>query len=162
MTNEKWDLRFIDLAKHISTWSKDPSTQVGAVLVSPDRTDIIMGYNGFPRNMNDDISLYANRDTKLSRVIHAELNAILLANKSVNGYTLYLWPFISCDRCAVHVIQAGINRVVCPLPNKDQLDRWKDSFDMSLSYFKEANVEVQQYDLKNKEVKQLENKEKEI
>jgi deoxycytidylate deaminase len=72
------------------------------------------------------------------------MNAILLAKRSLANYTLYVWPFISCDRCAVHVIQSGIKRVVAPIPDKEKLERWKKSFDLSESYFKEAGVEVLQ------------------
>lgn len=141
----KWDKFFLGMAHYVSTASKDPSTKVGAVIVSPDRTDIIMGYNGFPRGMDDSSILYDSRETKYSRIVHAEMNAILLARRSVAGYTLYTFPFICCDRCSVHVIQAGIKRVVAPTPTGDQYARWGEAFNKSRANFKEAGVEVSEY-----------------
>jgi len=138
----KWDLRFIDLAKHVSQWSKDPSTKVGAVIVSPDKTDVILAFNGFPIGMNDDEEIYNDREKKLSRIVHAEMNALLLARRSVNGYCLYTWPFLPCDRCAPCIIQSGIKKVVSPYATKEQLERWGKFFELSLQYFKEAGVEV--------------------
>lgn len=145
-TLPKWDQRFMKLAEQVATWSKDPSTQTGAVIVSPDRTDVILGYNGFARQMKDDTALYADRPTKYSRVIHCEVNAVIFARRSVEGYTLYTAPFLSCDRCAVTMIQAGIKRVVAPMPTPDGASRWADMFAKSRSYFKEAGVSVIEYD----------------
>ena len=139
---DKWDRRFISLAAEVSTWSKDPSTKVGAVLVSPDRTDIAIGYNGFARGMDDSPELYADRNTKYSRIIHGEVNAILLARRSVRGYTAYLWPLLSCNRCTVLLIQAGIARVVAPLPTEDIASRWGEMLTLSRRYYAEAGVSV--------------------
>lgn len=135
---DKWDIRFLNMAEVISSWSKDPSTQCGAVVVRPDKTIASLGFNGFPRGMRDDKKFYDLRDEKLSRVIHAEMNALLTAKESLAGYTLYVYPFSPCDRCAVHIIQAGIKRVVFPalLPQ-----RWQDSFNRTMKYFEEAGVE---------------------
>ena len=102
------------MAEHVSKWSRDPSTKCGAVIVRPDKSLASTGFNGFPRGMDDDEELYDNREVKYDRVIHAELNAILSAHEPVRGYTLYVWPLPTCSRCAVHVIQSGISRVVCP------------------------------------------------
>lgn len=142
----KWDLRFMAMADLVASWSKDPSTKTGAVIVSPDRTDVIFGYNGFPSRMKDDPSLYANREFKYSRIVHCEMNAVLNAKRSVRGYTLYTAPFLSCDRCAVHMIAAGIVRVVAPKPTPDQATRWEEAFKKTRGYFREANIEVIEYD----------------
>ncbi len=136
---EKWDLRFLSMARLVASWSKDPSTKCGAVVVNGRRIVLGLGYNGFPRGMEDRPELYQDREKKLSRVIHAEMNAILNSNQSVHGATLFS-TLQSCDRCAVHIIQAGIKRVVAP---KDYDFRWPESLD----YFKEAGVEVVLYDL---------------
>lgn len=141
MIDTKWDLRFLALAKHVSTWSKDPSTQVGAVLVRPDRTVESLGFNGFPRGMNDDPERYADRDTKYKYIVHGEMNAILSASDT-KGCTLYLWPFLSCERCAVHVIQAGITRVVCP---ENDNPRWADALAVSARMFEESMLDVTTY-----------------
>lgn len=138
----KWEKRFLGLAKEISTWSKDPSTKVGAVIVRPDNTIASMGYNGFPRGMSDSPDLYADRDIKLSRVVHAEMNAILHSHESLQGYTLYTYPFITCDRCAVHVIQTGIVRVVAPHCPTELLERWGEAFKKTKEYYLEGKVIV--------------------
>jgi len=136
----KWDERFLELSKVIASWSKDPSTQTGAVIVSPDRTIIAVGYNGFPKGMEDTPELYANREVKYSRIVHCEMNAVLNAKQSVQGCTLYTWPFASCDRCAVHMIQAGITTFVFPKLPKELEERWKESVAKTKAYFEEAGV----------------------
>lgn len=138
----KWDARFLALAEFFSRWSKDPSTKVGAVIVDDRRRVVALGFNGFPQGMPDRPEDYANREEKYSRVVHAEINAILLADRSVTGMTLYTYPFLPCDRCAVQVIQAGIRRVVAPKPTTDQLARWGSAFERTRMYFGEAGVEV--------------------
>ncbi len=136
----KWDQRFLELSKLVASWSKDPSTQTGAVIVSPDRTIIAVGYNGFPKGMDDTPELYANREIKYSRIVHCEMNAVLNAKQSVEGCTLYTWPFASCDRCAVHMIQAGIKTFVFPKLPVELEGRWKDSVAKTKAYFEEAGV----------------------
>lgn len=133
------------LAREVAGWSKDPSTQVGAVAVSPDRTDIVLGYNGFPRKMVDSPQLYADRALKYPRMIHGEMNLILLARRSLEGYTLYTWPIISCDRCSVHVVQAGFTRCVGPKPGPG-MERWHESLELSRANFAEARVEVLEFE----------------
>lgn len=138
----KWEKRFFDMAQLVSSWSKDPSTKVGAVIVRPDMTVASVGYNGFPRGMNDHADLYADRDVKLSRIIHAEMNAILAAKEPLNGYTLYTWPVLTCDRCAVHVIQAGIVRVCAPKASPELSERWQEQFKKAKEYYLEGKVIV--------------------
>lgn len=134
----EWDKRFLQLAGHVSTWSKDPSTKCGAVLVRPNRTIASLGFNGFPMGISDALLLTRSREEKLERIIHAEMNALLFVAERPQGYTLYTWPFGPCCRCAVHVIQAGIRRVVT-LPEPP--DRWKDSIQTARELFYEADVE---------------------
>jgi dCMP deaminase len=139
----KWDIRYLEMARLVSTWSKDPSTQTGAVIVRPDKSMASVGFNGFPQNMPDGEELYANRDEKYSRIVHCEMNALLFAkDESLKGYTLYTWPFISCDRCFVHMLQAGITRFVAPQATEEQLTRWGPAFDRVRGYATEANVEL--------------------
>jgi dCMP deaminase len=140
----KWDKRFLELSKLVASWSKDPSTQTGAVIVRPDRTILAVGYNGFPKGMEDYPELYANRDVKYSRIVHCEMNAVLNAKQSVQGCTLYTWPFASCDRCAVHMIQAGITTFVFPKLPKELEARWQASVDKTLLYFTEARVDYRE------------------
>ena len=141
----KWDIRFLQLAKLVSTWSKIPSTQVGACIVRPDKSVCAVGFNGFAKSMNDDASLYSNRETKYSRIIHGEINALLFAREPVQGYTLYTWPFLPCDRCCVQMLQAGIIRFVAPALEGDAVKRWQESLDRTKSYISEANAEWIEY-----------------
>lgn len=135
-----WDGRFIELAKLVSTWSKDPSTQVGAILVSPDRHDVILGYNGFPRGIVDNDRLEL-RATKYQLMIHAEMNVLLNARRSVVGYTLYTYPLMPCARCATSVIQAGVARVVAPALFGDRSGRWAIDVHDAERLFSEAGVD---------------------
>lgn len=140
--NEKWDTRFIALAKHVGQWSHDPSTKCGAIVVRPDKTIASLGFNGFPRGIEDRLDRYADRTIKLQYVVHAELNGILNAREPVKGYTLYTWPLPPCDRCTMHIIQAGIARAVSVKASPEAELRWADSFRLSRSAFQEAGVEM--------------------
>lgn len=128
----------IRLAAHISRWSKDPSTRCGAVLFKNKRI-VSLGYNGYPQKcLDDDFS----REYKYTKIIHAEMNAILFA-PDCTGCTLAVWPFLTCDRCAVHVIQAGVVRVVTV---RNDNERWAESFDRARKFYAEAGVEVIEYE----------------
>lgn len=105
-------------------WSKDPSTQVGAVLVDPEHRVLGVGYNGFPRGIADDARL-AQRDQKYDLIIHAEMNALLNSQThDLRQATLYCWPLPPCVRCMVHLIQAGLRSVVSPHLTPEQHERW--------------------------------------
>ena len=133
----KWDNRFLELATMVSTWSRDPSTKVGAVIVDDHNRVVSVGFNGFPRGVNDESSRYDDRELKLKMVVHAEINAILFAKQPLDGCTLYTVPFQPCSRCAAQVIQAGIKRVVTL---KSVVLRWKDDFETAKMMFAEAGV----------------------
>jgi dCMP deaminase len=132
------DIRFLRLAREISTFSKDPSTKVGAIIVRPDRTIASMGFNCFSRYTPDRPEWYADRAEKYSRIIHAEMNALIHAGSSVAGYDLYTYPFMPCDRCTVHMLQAGISRFVFPKPSTDHLQRWGKEFEKSRVFLGES------------------------
>jgi dCMP deaminase len=138
----KWQARFLALTKEIASWSKDNGTKVGSVIVRPDRTICSVGFNGFPRGIEDNPSAIANRDTKLLRTIHAELNAILSAKEPLNGYSIFVWPFQPCSQCAAAIIQSGIKDVYCPFTDHLSNDRWSESFRSALQMLDEANVRV--------------------
>jgi len=144
----KWDLRFLKLAREISTWSKDPSTKTGAVIVRPDRTVVSVGFNGFPKNMLDKPEWYANREEKYSRVVHCEVNAMIHAFEPLNGYILYTYPFASCDRCVVQMLQAGITRFIFPEPTEDALSRWAIAFEKTKTYIAESDATYREVPLK--------------
>ena len=110
----KWDHRFMGIARdEVATWSKDPSTKVGCVLVSPDRRQIAMGYNGLPAGVRDTAERLGDKVLKNQLTVHAELNAILNARVDLTGWTLYVTK-PPCVSCAAAIIQAGIKKVVCP------------------------------------------------
>lgn len=139
-----WDMRFLGLAQHIASWSKDPSTKCGAVIVDQYNRIISLGYNGFARGVEDSGVLLNARDEKLRRIIHAETNAILFAERSLLGCTLYTWPIMSCARCASLLIQVGVARHVAPrLDFQNPLhQRWADEFAASKDMLAQAGVEL--------------------
>lgn len=133
----QWDKRFINLAEHIAQWSKDPSTQVGAVLVNPYTKVVIgMGYNGFPRGVDDHAYRYEKRSVKYEYVVHAELNAILNATENLRGSNLYV-TLSPCNECAKAIIQSGISRVVYKEYRYNEATTFM---------FQEANVEMVKID----------------
>lgn len=139
----KWDYRFLDLAKLVSSWSKDPSTQCGAVIVAPSKTVIGLGYNGLPRRIYDDPWILANREEKYKAIIHAEINALINATCRVpSDCTLITYPLLPCDRCVVQMIQAGILRYVAPKPTDDINSRWADSLTRTRKYIKGCGGEL--------------------
>lgn len=138
----KWDLRFLDLARFISTWSKDPSTQVGAVLVDRFNRIISAGFNGLPRGIADSESRLADRDTKLRLTLHAEDNALNFAAHDTRGATCYVWPMPPCGPCAARLIQSGVVRVVAPEPTPDLASRWGTDHWIAREALLEAGVEV--------------------
>lgn len=143
--DRKWDYRFVNLAREISTWSKDPSTQIGAIAVDSKRRIIATGYNGFPSGMCDDESLYNNREEKLKRIIHAEMNVIYNAAEhgvSLSGATLYVWGLPVCSHCALGVIQSGISRVVM-VNTKPHDERWNESWKLTEEMFKNNNPSIE-------------------
>lgn len=138
----KWDVRFLALAEHVAGWSKDPSTQTGAVVVDADRRVVSVGFNGLARGVDDDPARYADRDTKYKLIVHCERNAILFARRDLTGCTLYTWPFMSCSVCAGMVIQSGITRVVAPELAADKRERWAADMALAETQFREAGVTV--------------------
>jgi dCMP deaminase len=137
-----WDYRYLNLAKEVSTWSKDPSTQVGAVIVGDKGQILSQGYNGFPRGIKDSEDRLNDRPTKLKLVVHAEMNCIYNASfsgVSLENSTVYVHGLPVCSECAKGVIQVGVKRVImcCPV---DIDDKWKDSFNETEKMFDEAGV----------------------
>ena len=119
LTGQGWGRKYTSLAKEISTWSKDPSTQVGAVVIGEKGQLLSQGYNGFPRGINDTDDRLNNRERKYELVVHAEMNAIY--NASFNGVslkdsTLYVYGLPICSECAKGIIQVGIKKVVATRP----------------------------------------------
>jgi len=137
---DKWDIRFLRLAKLIASWSKDVRTRVGAVVVDDKHRIISAGFNGFAAGVPDKIESIENRKLKLDMTIHAEENALLFAQQDVTGMTMYVTPYMPCSRCAAKIIQSGIKTVVAPTPPIDC--DWMESFKISKRMFKEAGVDL--------------------
>ena len=131
----KWDKRFLGLAGEVATWSKDPRQQVGAVLISPDKSEISYGYNGFPRRISDNDRLTS--DSKNTYMVHAELNALLNAKKDLSGWSLYVTK-APCANCCKAIIQANIIRLTCPTPEGS----WEQEQWLGLQMLKEAGLDI--------------------
>lgn len=147
--SEKWDRRFLELARHISTWSRDPSTQTGAVIADGKRI-ISVGYNGFATGVVDTPERYANREIKYKLICHCERNAIIFAQRPLHGMTLYTFPFMSCSICASMVIQSGIKRCVAPKTPPHLAERWGEDLKLAEQQFHEALVRLDLYEMEGK------------
>lgn len=143
----KWDIRFLELAKHVASWSKDPSTQVGAVLVDENNLVTGLGYNGFARGVDDTAERLNDRPTKYAMVVHAEVNAILMAGSRAKGCRLYVYPSFSipciCNECCKVAIQTGVREVIGYTPTAEDAERalrWQDSINIAKVMLTEAGV----------------------
>lgn len=138
----KWDYRFLDLAAVVASWSRDSSTQVGAVIADPDHRVVSLGFNGLPRGLEDgDLP----RDDKLRKVIHAEENAILFASRPLEDCSIYI-THPPCARCAAKIIQTGIARVVFWNPSEAFAERWAADIIAAHEMFNESGVEWAGYE----------------
>ncbi len=143
---KKWDLRFCELAKFVSEWSKDPNAKVGAVVFSKNGGDVSIGYNGFPMGVEDSAERLEDQEVKLEIIVHAELNALLAAGSRAQGSTVYVWGKPICARCAGSIIQAGVKRVVAVSPDGgDPASKWTRSGIIAKQMLDEAGVETDFY-----------------
>jgi len=140
----KWHKRYLSLAREISTWSKDPSRQIGAVAVSEKGRVLATGYNGFPRAIRYFPYMYENRELKYKRVVHAEMNCIYNATYNgvcLDGSTLYVWGLPTCCECAKGVLQVGVRSVYWDTDDNVP-EQWLESLDETIDMFKEADVTI--------------------
>lgn len=112
---------------------------MGAVIVDSNNRIVSIGFNGLPQGVVDSEERLVDREAKYHIIVHAEANALMFANKSVEGCTLYTWPFQPCSRCAGLIIQSGINRVVSVVHSEE---RWKKNFSIAYDLLNEAGVKV--------------------
>jgi len=136
-----WDQRFLDLAQLVSTWSKDPSKKIGCVVVSPERTILSTGYNGFPRGTLDEAHILADKQRKRLRSIHAEINALHFASGPIKGATVYITHF-PCATCAASLIQHQPARVVYNHGPESFSTEWKINMEESKQMLEEAQIIV--------------------
>jgi dCMP deaminase len=137
--NSKWIERFFQMAELVGAWSKDPSTQVGAVITSGNRV-VSLGFNGYPSGVSDSAE-DDSRDLKLLKTIHAEENAILHARRDLSGCEMFVTHF-PCPNCAAKIIQTGISNVYCKTQDAQFMSRWGEKVEVSLDMFKQAGVTV--------------------
>jgi dCMP deaminase len=138
----------MDLAKQISSWSLDPSTKVGAVIVGKNGQIISQGYNGFPRGVKDSPERLNTREEKYKYVVHAEMNCIYNACRngaSLNDTTLYVYGLPVCSECAKGVVQVGISKVIMQHPAVIP-QHWEEKVLISKTIFNEAGVTFLRYD----------------
>lgn len=140
--SDKWDQRFLDTAALVATWSKDPSTQVGCVIVNERRHIVATGYNGFPTGVEDSLERLNDRPTKYLMVQHAEVNALLQAETSMHGATAYV-THQPCANCTGAMIQAGIKRIITHRADQGLYERFKASFNVAAAMLDEAGVEIE-------------------
>jgi dCMP deaminase len=126
----QWDSFYFEMAHLVRTLSKDPKRQVGAVLVTPDRRQLSIGYNGFPAEMPDLKEHLKDQDFKRKHMVHAEDNCLKQAPFSTKGCTLYVTSF-PCDGCAEKIARAEVARVVAPTPDF-QHPFWGESYKRAL------------------------------
>lgn len=110
-----WDEYFMGVAMLSAKRSKDPSTQVGACIVTEDKRIVGVGYNGLPRGCSDDDFPWDREgkflETKYPFVCHAELNAILNSTRNLKDCIIYVALF-PCNECSKSIIQSGIKEIV--------------------------------------------------
>lgn len=136
-----WHNKFMSLAKEISTWSKDPNTQVGTVAVR-NRQILSVGFNGFPRGIEDTKERLNERELKYHFMVHSEMNCIY--NASYNGVSLfnaslYVYGLPVCSECAKGIIQVGIKEVYWKC-DKEISEKWENSMGLSMNMFKETSI----------------------
>lgn len=153
MNQALWDKRYLNLAQTISTWSEDRSTNLGAIIVSSNNAILSVGYNGFPRGVNQHVEERHARPAKYTFTEHAERNAIYNAARNsipIFGATLYMFSPIAgppCGDCARGVIQSGIKRVVVhgvdnviAAPDGSKAGDWRSTMNDAITMFEEARI----------------------
>ena len=149
----KWELRWFQLVDLVASWSSDPSTKVGAVII-PENSDIpIIGWNGFPRGVADTPERYADRDIKYMLVAHAESNAIINAARNgvnLKGSTIYI-SHPPCNECSKLIVQSGIKKVIHRPLTPDMESRWGKLLKYSDLILSEGNVIRSIYEIEKEE-----------
>jgi len=145
----KWAKRFYQMAELVASWSKDPSTQVGAVITKQNRI-VSVGFNGYPHGVSDSVDT-DERELKYLKTLHAEENAILFSKRDLDGCDIWVTHF-PCPNCAAKIIQTGISHVHCPEQSEDFLSRWGDKIQVSQDMFDQAGVKVDWLPLEDIEI----------
>ena len=143
----EWDKYFFKFCDITAEKSRDRSTKVGAVIVGPDNEIRSVGYNGFPRGINDDVDERYERPLKYKYTEHAERNAIYNAGRvgiPLKGCRIYINSLPPCCDCARAIIQSGITDVNY-IVDGEIPERWQADCDMSVGMLEEAGVVVRKF-----------------
>jgi len=138
-----WDRTFMDLALVYARRSKDPSTQIGAVIVGPNKEQRSAGYNGMCRGIDDNVGARYIRPIKYKWMEHAERNAIYNAARvgiPLEGCSLYVSGMTPCSDCARAIIQSGIKEVITD--TVDIPERWAEDFAVGREMLLEAGIQI--------------------
>ena len=140
-------LKFFSLAKEYSTWSKDPSTVIGAVAINDERDILSHGWNGFPRKIEDTPERLNDRPTKYKYMVHGEMNCIYNATRmgrSLKESTFFVYGLPVCSECAKGIIQVGVKNVFMCYPEEID-EKWKNSFEETKELFDEAGIKYESF-----------------
>jgi len=146
-SKEWWDRKFLSLTAEVASFSKDPSTQVGAIIIDSERRIMSTGYNGLPSYIPDTTYILNDRRLKYPLVDHAEKNAFLYADKyglDVTECTIYTWPFMPCLDCYDLIKNHGIKKIVFP---KSDNPRWATHFTEIKKKCVDDNIELVEIEL---------------
>jgi len=142
--NEQKAIKYLNLARFMAeTFSKDPNTKVGCILLNPTSYNILsMGYNGFPRGINEKAERW-QRPTKYNFVCHAELNALTNACRSgvCTENSIAIITMYPCCTCCKSLIQSGIKTIITVRPNY-QNNQWGEEFKVSKIMLEEAKIDT--------------------
>ena len=146
-----WEEYFMGIALLSSMRSKDPVCKVGAAIIKNNRV-YSLGYNGMPKGCDDTTMPWGKDDpdplkTKRPYVVHAELNAILNANKDLTGTTLFVTRF-PCNECAKAIIQSGIREVI--YSHSYDYDNHSEEMEASIRMFDKCGVKYRKFVPENK------------
>lgn len=135
----KWDKRYLELCDLIASWSKDPSSKFGAVIVDSSNRVVSLGFNGFAKGFDDTDQRWYDRPFKYRHVIHAEENSLLHAKRDLSDCRIYV-QMCPCSSCMSKIAQSGIKQVICRKPSEDYLSRW--SIDEPMQVALECGINV--------------------
>lgn len=139
---DKWQIRFFNLARQYSTWSKDPSKQIGCIAVRG-KKPIAYGYNGFPSSISDFEEHLNNDEFRRKWMIHAEINMISNAARegiSLEGCDIYIWGLQSCHECAKALQSCGVKGVYAVDAYEDP--KWTERFYETESFFYRSRIDT--------------------
>ncbi len=138
--SEEWDKRFYGMAEYVAGFSKDPRCKVGSVVVTADRRQFSIGYNGFPRGTADIKQHLMDDEVRQQLMVHGEINSIVNSPFSVADCTLYATKY-PCHACAGIIANARIVRLVCPRGDLDHA-RWGQSYRIAADILLNAGIEI--------------------